>query len=331
MAPRAAGFVSVVAPLHDDADIVQSFVEDVLRMLAAHYDDYELVLVDDGSRDETAQCVTVLLGRHRSVRLIRLSRSFGQEIAISAGLEAVIGDFVVVMLPDSDPPALVPEMVERARRGAGIVFGIRRNRASEPLILRIGASGFYWLSNNVFKLNLPKDSTHFRVMSRQAVTALNQIRDRTRYLRTLSGYVGYASQSVPYEQIRRRSPPRTKSLVEAVSLALGILASNSLQPLRLVSWMGILLSAANALYIAYIGAIVLFKPTVAEGWTTVSTQVSVMFLFLFLMLSVLSAYLARLLEEGRDRPLYFIMEERNSSVPLYDAERRNVVTEAVER
>lgn len=324
-------FVSVVAPLHNDADIITAFVDETMRMLAAHYANYELVLVDDGSRDDTVGRAAALLERYPCMRLIRLSRRFGQEIAISAGLDSVIGDFVVVMLPDSDPPDVVPEMVERSRSGAGIVFGIRRTRAGEPAWLRSGASLFYSLCNRWLGLHLPRNSTHFRVLSRQALNAVIQTRDRTRYLRTLSAFVGYGNQGFEYEPRQRRTPPRTKSFIESFDLAISIVVANSTRPLRLVTWLALLISGFFLLYMLYIVGVYLFKPGFAEGWVTLSMQSAVAFFFLFLILTVLSEYLGRLLGEVKEGPLYYVLEERNSSILIADEARRNVVVHSVDR
>lgn len=322
-------YVSVVAPLQDDADIVDAFVDETMAMLRENFTNYELVLVDDGSRDDTVERVSRLLVTHDCIRLLRLSRRFGQEIAISAGLESVIGDYVVVMLPESDPPAAVPEMVRQSREGAAIVFGIRRKRPYEPWWLRAGASFFYWSVNRVLGLNMPKNSTHFRVMSRQAVNAIIQVRDRMRYLRTLSGFVGYRNQAFEYVPEYRRETPRRKSFWKAVNLAISIVVSNSTRPLRLVSWLGLAVAAFNVLYMAYIVAIYLFKDQVAEGWVTQSMQMSLMFFFIAVILTTLAEYLGRLLGEVRERPLYYVMEEQNSSVLLADPARRNVVEVSV--
>jgi glycosyltransferase involved in cell wall biosynthesis len=322
--------VSVVAPLHNDADIVASFVADTVSVLTANYLHFELLLVDDASTDGTLPVLNDLLARHQSVRVIRLSRSFGTEVAIAAGLDAAIGDFVVVMLPDTDPPALVPQMVEQSRGGAGVVFGIRRDRSGEPLLLRAGAAFFYGACNRFFGLNIPKNSTHFRVLSRQAVNAVVQIRDRNRYLRTLSAYVGYSSQSVVYDTISRRARPRRKSLVASVRLALGIMVANSFQPLYFAVALGLVVVAANVLFLAYVVTIYLFKRHVAEGWTTQSFILGAMFGALALQFTVVAAYLARLLGEQQDRPLYFVLEERQSTVTSA-AERMNIVTDPVER
>lgn len=323
-------FVSVVAPLRDDADIVTPFVEETIAMLKASYLHYELLLVDDGSTDGTLAAVEALLAKHDAIRLIRLSRTFGTEVAIAAGLDAVIGDFVAVMMPATDPPALVPRMVEQSRQGAGVVFGIRQDRAGEPLLLRLGAGLFYGVVNRLFGLNIPRNSTHFRVLSRQAVNAVVRIKDRNRYLRTLSTYVGYSNQSIGYEMLRRRARPRTKSLREGLMLAIGIIVSNSLQPLYLAVVVGMVVVAANALFLGYVVVIYLVKRDVAEGWTTQSFMLGVMFGALSLLGTVVAAYLARLLGENQDRPLYFIHEERQSAVPPA-AERMNIVTDPVGR
>ena len=224
--------ISVIAPLHNDSEIIDSFLDELTDSLENNFAVYEIVLVDDGSTDDTVTKVNALLLSYRRIRLIRLSRRFGQEIAISAGLDSVIGDFVVVMLPSDDPPSLVPAMVNQARSGAEMVFGIRKSRVTDPWFLKAGAFLFYWFCNAVLRLNLPKNSTHFRVLSRRVVNALIQIRDRGRYFRTLSQQVGFENRSFEYEFIERRLPPRTKSLAEAVGLAINIIVANTRKPLR---------------------------------------------------------------------------------------------------
>jgi dolichol-phosphate mannosyltransferase len=314
-------YVSVVAPLHNDADIVESFVSELSAALRGSFPNHEIVLVDDASTDETVSRVTALLGEHERLRLVLLSRRFGQEIAISAGLDSVIGDFVVVMLPDSDPPRLVPEMLERARAGAEMVFGIRRSRKGDPLFLRLGASAFYGYCNRVLRLGIPKNSTHFRVMSRRVVSALTRIRDRGRYLRTLSQHVGYRSQGFPYDLSERRSPPRKKGLFEAVDLAFNIIVTNSLRPLRMMSGLALLLAAVNAIWLVY---------TALSGPAPGSLQSGFGFVFVFVILAVICEYLGRVVEESKGRPLYYVMEEKHGAMPLLDERRRNVVSESEE-
>lgn len=324
-------FVSVVAPLRDDADILEEFVREVDAVLRERYATYEIVLVDDGSSDGTVEKARTLLDELGSLRFLRLSRQFGRENAISAGLETVIGDYAVVMLPASDPPDLIPEMIDRCRQGTAIVFGVREERGPEPFWLRWGAELFYRVCNRVLGMNLLRNSTHFRVLDRQALNALLEVGDSRRYLRTLSAYVGYPSQAVRYRTIRRRTPPRSRGFLESVDLAIDIVVSNTLRPLRFVSWLGLAVSGFSALYMGYVVAVYVLKDQVAEGWATQSLQVSVTFFCLSLVLVALAEYLGRLLDEVKDRPLYYVMEEATGSPAGGVEERPNVVRDAVDR
>jgi glycosyltransferase involved in cell wall biosynthesis len=319
-------FASVVAPLHDDEDIVEAFTREVLEVLKARYENYELVLVDDGSTDATPTRVAALLDEERCVRLIRLSRRFGRDVAISAGLDTVIGDFVVVLIPETDPPELIPRFIEQARAGAGIVYGIRARRPKEPFYLSLGTRLFYWYFNRVVGVDLPRNSTDYRAYSRQTVNAITRIKDRLRYLRTFGAYVGFGGQPLVYEPRPRRARTKSRTPAEALALAINMTVANSIQPLRIVSVLALVLSALSGLHIVYVLLARLFSPVVVAGWTTQQLYVSFMFLFLFVVLAVLCEYVGRLLGEITNRPLYFVLEEKTSGVLLVDEKRRNVVT-----
>jgi glycosyltransferase involved in cell wall biosynthesis len=261
--------------------------------------------------------------------LIRLSRKFGTAVAIAAGLDAVIGDFIVVMLPAADPPRLIPQLVQRAREGAGIIFGVRRGRASEPLLMRIGAAAFYWYCARILKLNVPPRSALYRVLSRQAVNAITQIRGKRRDLRILCAQVGFVTESFLYDPLNRAGRPKRKGFFEAVNSAIDVIVTSSRHPLRLVSWLGIFASILNIAYSVYVISIYLFKEDVQKGWTTLSLQNAAMFFFLFLILTVLSEYIGHILVEAEERPTYYVLEERTSSVLIADQERRNVVKDSI--
>ncbi|WP_264320294.1 glycosyltransferase family 2 protein [Zarconia navalis] len=266
---RSDCFVSVIAPVQNDARIVKPFVEEVMAVLRQSFTNYELVLVNDGSTDDTSVVVSSLLRDYECIRLISLSRSFGADVAISSGLDSVIGDFVVVMIPESDPPQLIPELIETARNGKDIVIGIRRDRNDEPVWMKAGANLFYWLCRKLFKIPLIQNSTQFRVLSRQVVNAITQVRDKSRYLRLLGAYVGYSSQTFTYDFIYRYRHRRLKGVVELFDNAVQIIVVNSVRPLRFASYLGLFASILNVLYIVYIALVYLLKERVAEGWITV--------------------------------------------------------------
>ncbi|MEE2887808.1 MAG: glycosyltransferase family 2 protein [Planctomycetota bacterium] len=327
---KADCFVSVVAPLRNDADIVQPFLEELVECLRERYTDYEVVLVDDGSEDDTVEQARVQIGRYQDVRLLRLSRSFGQETAITAGLESVIGDYVVVMLPDSDPPEVIPEMIERARKGVGIVVALRQGPRSEGLLFRFGAALFYAYANGFLKLGIPPESVDFRVLSRKSVNALIQIRDHLRYIRSFSAYVGYGTETIPYTPISRRGKPDKRRLFEAVSLGINLIVANSSHPLRLMSIIALLLSGGAAFYALWYAGLRLFAEGTPAGWVTTLAWISAPFFFLFLIIAVLCEYLGRILVEIQDRPLYFIAEEWDHGSAVVDEERKNIVHQSAD-
>jgi glycosyltransferase involved in cell wall biosynthesis len=303
--------ISIVAPLEGDRTAtVVAFVEEtvaVLRELVTHY---EIILVDDGVSSETVAGVRALLERYDFVRFLRLSRHFGEETAIAAGLDVAIGDYVIVMLPNMDPPSLIPEFFERARADADIVYGVRLHRKSEPFWYRIGARLFYWYINSVVKAGIPNDSTQFRCMSRQVVNAITQIRDPDQYLRLLTSYIGFRKEALPYSPINRTGEPTVRPKREAVNLARALVMDHTTHPLRTVIWTGVVIALFNAVVVAMQGG---------------QLHDALAFLVMSIMLAFVGEYVGGLSRRMRDRPAYYVREEHTSSVLLRE-ERRNVVT-----
>jgi polyisoprenyl-phosphate glycosyltransferase len=303
--------ISIVAPLEGDTTAtVVAFVEEtvgVLRQLVTHY---EIILVDDGVSAETVAGVRALLERYDFVRFLRLSRHFGEETAIAAGLDVAIGDYVIVMLPNMDPPSLIPEFFERARADTDIVYGVRLHRKSEPFWYRAGARLFYWYINSVVKAGIPNDSTQFRCMSRQVVNAITQIRDPDQYLRLLTSYIGFRKEPLPYSPINRTGEPTVRPKREAVNLARALVMDHTTHPLRTVIWIGVVIALFNAAVVAVQGG---------------ELHDALAFLVLSVMLAFVGEYVGGLSRRMRDRPAYYVREEHTSSVLLRE-ERRNVVT-----
>lgn len=321
----ASYFVSVVVPLANDGDVLEPFVEELLATLRAGWMNYEVLLVDDGSHDETRAAAVRLLARHECLRYLRLSRRFGPEVALLAGMDNVIGDVVVVLQPESDPPALLPKFVETARSTGGVAFGVRTIPLGEGPVYNLARRAVVRFAAALLELDLPADATLYMAFTRQALNAVNQIRDKSRALRVFGAVIGFPRQRIEYEPVPRRKPVRTKSWRDGVRRALSLIVTNSTRPLRWVSVLGVLASFVSLLYALYVCAVALWKPHVAEGWTTLSLSISGLFFLQFLILAVACEYLGRLLEETRDRPAYFVAEERASSVLVADATRRNVV------
>jgi glycosyltransferase involved in cell wall biosynthesis len=317
--------VSVVAYLCDDADLLDAFVVAAVDVLRRHYAHYELILVDDHSADATAAVVDGLLGRHPGVRYVRLARRGGEEVAATAGLEASVGDVVVVMRARLDPPAEVPALVRLAAEG-GAALGTTAVPPARGPLFRLLRSLFYRAVNILLRVRVPADSTGFCALTRAAVNTIARTRSKRRHLRLLACTCGYPVACHRYRPLGGGGrDPRT--LGQAVRDALSLLVANSKTPIRLVSSLGIVAGSLNLLYVLYVVAIYLFKKQVAPGWVTLSLQISAMFFFVFLILVSLAEYVAQILEESQDNPLYHVEADRTSVVTAGSGPR-NVLAEA---
>jgi len=321
-------FVSVIAPLYNAEDIIVQYIEDTVTILKNNYTNYELVLIDDGSTDSTVELATSTLDQFEGIRLLTLSREFGEEIAITAGLETVIGDFTIVMLPYMDPPEKIPEFVQYCIDGFDVVFGVRKTRKHEVFFRRKATGLFFWYCHKILNLNLTKNATQFRCMSRQVVNAIIQIKDSYRYLRLFSSYVGYANKPIVYDPTKRGKNMRKRGFMGSINEALTIIMENSAHPLRFVSWLGMFAATSNLIYAGYIVAVYFLKENVMEGWTTQSLQSAGQFFFITVILTALSEYTGRILSRLQNRPLYYLMNEKNSSILLVDRNRHNIVEES---
>jgi len=318
-------FVSVVAVLSDDSDILEKFFEETISVLKSSYQHYEIILVDNGSQDETSETINGLLKEHESVRYIRLSRKFKTEAAISAGLDSAIGDVIVVLEPQMDPPSLIPDMVERLRQSKGVVFGVRRKSIEESILCKVGRKIFYGICKLIMKFPPPENATYFMGLARQSLNAIIQIKDQSRFIRIFGGYVGFKKESFEYDQRCLREKRRQESLVEKIRYAVNIIISNTMNPLVFVSYLGLFASLLNFAYIGYLFAVAISKESTVEGWLSTSMQTSLMFLFAFIILTVLCEYISRIFDEIKHRPAYFIEDEKNSSVLFSDEDRKNIV------
>jgi polyisoprenyl-phosphate glycosyltransferase len=321
-------FVSVIAPLSNDAGIVRAFANEVCGVLRPRYANYELVLVDDGSTDETASILRTLISELDCIRVVRLSRRFGRDSAILAGMESCIGDFIVIMMPETDPPALIPDLVARCRAGAGVIVGKPTDAPPQPWWAEFTSRIFHAYSRRVLRVEMQKGARSYFCLSRSALNAILAVRSRVWHLRYLAGIIGFDTSTVEYKRISRSGKQLSRNFAEDLTDAIGIVLANSKHPLRAVSALGLIASGINLLYMGYIVLVYLLKPDVAAGWTTLSMQTSVMFFLLFVILTVLSEYVAMVLEESQRRPAYFVAAEMNSNVVLRDPERRNVVTDS---
>jgi glycosyltransferase involved in cell wall biosynthesis len=318
--------VSIVAYLCNDAELLHDFVARTVATLEASCEHFELILLDDHSTDRTALCVQGLLARNAGLRYIRLARRSGEEVAASAGLDAAIGDYVVVMRARFDPPEAIAAMLEMAEREGGSVLGVTGSPPGYGWLFRSCRRLFYRTVGLLLRARVPADSTGFCVLSRAVVNTIARTRSKSRHLRLLACTLGYPVTLHRYD-LACSLPLVRRPLLDAAQDALRILVSSSHTPLRLVSALGIVAGSLNLCYVLYVLAIYFFKKEVAPGWVTLSLQLATMFFFVFLILVSLSEYVVQILAESQDNPLYHVESDCTSTVTA-GVGRRNVLTDS---
>lgn len=298
--------VSCVIPCHNEAANLDLLLPRLAELLPALARDWEVVLVDDGSRDGTAQVIARWAQQPGFVGIV-LSRNFGKEAAITAGLEAAGGEVVVIMDGDlQHPPALIPQMMAHWREGADVVYAVRSHREDESWVKRTGTDLFYRLINAVDRFEVPEGAGDFRLMDRLAVDALLQLPERNRFMKGLYAWVGFQSVALPYVPEARVHGKSTFSLKRLVNLSMDGLTSFTTWPLRIVSVVGVVVALIGFLYGGFLTLEYMFWGNEVSGWTTI---VVTMMLFLGLQmvfLGIIGEYVGRIFEEVKARPVYVV-------------------------
>ncbi len=304
----APGCVSIVVPAFNEAGALHGTLDMIARHVSAQVPRYEIVVVDDGSRDETAR-IACECARHLPVTLVRFSRNFGKEAAISAGLQHARGDVVICMDADGQHSAdLLGTMLARWRDGYDMVYAVRADRDQQGLFNRIGSRLFYRMMNMGGRLEIPPNAGDFRLMDRRVVDALLALPERQRFMKGMYAWVGFRSVGIPYTPLPRAAGETTFSRFNLMRLAWTGLTSFSVLPLRMASLTGLVLSSLAFAYGLYIVIEKLVLGVDVPGWPTV--VVSIMFFsgVQLLFIGILGEYLARVYEEVKGRPPYVVAE-----------------------
>lgn len=317
-------FVSVATTLDTIDSTIKKFLTNTLSLLQKHYANYELIIVANGLPDDMVEDLAQMLQKYPCIRIIRLSRSYNQEVATFAAIESAIGDYVVVASASNDPTSAVSKLVGILREKNDIVFGVSKTPLPYPFLAKLGRRWFFWYSGHFLEINIPLNTTYLIGMNRRAINALTQIKGHHRHIRHISAQVGF--RTATYEYLPKFDSGFAKrGFLKSANLALEIAVSYSRHPLRLLSKISLIVSLLNILVAVYTAATYLARHgQVAEGWTTMTLEMSVMFFFVFLMLAVIAEYIGQIREEMRDQPPYHIMEELTSNVLIADETRRNI-------
>ena len=300
---------SIVAPVWNEADSLPEFLARLGEVMKKLGDPWELVIVDDGSKDRTAEIIQQHAAKDKHIHPLLFARNFGHQIAVTAGMDYAQGQAVILIDADlQDPPELIPELVANWRDGYEVVYAVRKQRQGESFFKRITASGFYRLINRITEIDIPLDTGDFRLMDRRVVDVLNQMREHHRFLRGMSAWVGFSQVGVPYDRAARFAGETHYTLRKMLRLALTAITGFSFFPLQLASYLGFFSAGLALLGIPVVVALRLLGNQAFFGQAT--TLIAVLFFggAQLISLGILGEYIGRLYDEARDRPLYILRQ-----------------------
>jgi len=307
---RAPKLLSIVAPVYDEQELVEEFIARACAAAADYH--FELVMVNDGSSDSTPELLDHIASTDPRVRVVHLSRNFGHQAALTAGLEHAAGDVVAMIDADlQDPPELIPEMVAQWSQGADVVYAVRRQRDGESAFKLATASWFYRLFDKLAQVDLEPNSGDFRLLDRRALDALLAMTERSRFLRGMTVWVGFQQTAVPYERDARHAGETKYTVRRMLRFSLDAITSFSHLPLQLATYAGILSAGVAFIAIPVVIALRLFD-SYLPGFGSITIAILLLGGIQLIALGMIGEYVGRIYDEVKHRPLYIVRDERNA-------------------
>lgn len=307
--------ISVVAPAYNEQEVLEEFYRRVTSVLRGLDCSYEIVLVNDGSSDNTLGLMHQLHKIDPHVSVVDLSRNFGKEIALTAGLDHTHGEVVVILDADlQDPPELIPEMVESWREGYEIVYGVRSQRDGETWMKKASASAFYRLIQRVSRVRIPRDTGDFRLMTRRTISEMGKLREQHRFMKGLFAWIGFPSKPIYYSRDARVAGETKWNYWSLFNLAVEGITSFSIAPLKMATYAGLSVAFLSLVYATVVLSKTLLYGNPVQGYP--SLMVVVLFLggVQLISVGVLGEYIGRIFNEVKMRPLYLVNQVMQSNL-----------------
>ncbi len=299
---------SIIAPVHNEEPVLEELHRRIAEVMAQTGEPWELVLVDDGSTDSSAEMIARLHEKDSRVKGLSLSRNYQFQIAVTAGLDHCRGDAVILIDADlQDPPEVILDMIAKWREGYDVVYGVREDREGETWFKKATAKAFYRIINSITHINIPVDTGDFRLMDRRVVAAIGKMPERNRFLRGMVSWVGFRQTGVYYKRGPRYAGATKFTVGKMTRFAMDAITGFSYAPLQLATWMGFFVAILSVLAIIVVVLLRLFGPAdPLLGQAT--TLVTVLFLgsVQLISLGIIGEYLGRIYDEVKGRPLYLI-------------------------
>jgi polyisoprenyl-phosphate glycosyltransferase len=301
--------ISIIAPVYNEEEVLTEFHETVSEALSGIPFDLEIVYINDGSTDDTLAIINVLRENDDRITLIDLSRNFGKEIALSAGLHKAAGDAVVIIDADlQDPPQLIPELIKEWQNGYDVVYARRTRRDGESMLKKTTAHLFHKLMQHVGKFTIPEDTGDFRILSRRAVNALNTFKEQHRFMKGLFAWIGFKQKAVYFRRDSRHAGQSKWNYWRLWNFALEGLTSFTIAPLKISTYIGTITALSAFAYGIYMMIKTLLYGNPVPGYPSLIVIVLMLGGVQLVAIGILGEYLGRVFNETKQRPLYFINE-----------------------
>lgn len=305
----AKPLLSVIVPVFNEEDVILHFLEATRPVLERTGLPYEYVFIDDGSRDATADILSEKLAAGLPGRLLGLSRNFGKEAALSAGLKAARGDIAVIIDADlQDPPELILQMLDGWRAGYDVIYGLRVDRSSDTLVKRSTAGLFYKIFNRLAHINMPADAGDFRLIDRAVIDALLRLPERNRFMKGLFAWVGFPAMAIPYERPPRKAGQGKFNYWKLWNFALDGFTGFTTLPLRVWFYGGMLISLGAFAYALYMILKVFIYGIDVPGYASIMVALLFFSGIQLLSIGMIGEYIARLFNEAKQRPVYILQD-----------------------
>lgn len=301
--------LSIIVPMYNEEDAMDGFFKRVQRVLQTVTPSYEIICVNDGSRDLTLARLRQRAEQDERIKVVNLSRNFGKEIALSAGLDHASGEAVIPIDADlQDPPEVIPLMVAKWRAGAKLVLAKRRDRSSDSWLKRFTANGAYWLFSKLTHPRIPQNVGDFRLMDREVVNAVKRLPERSRFMKGLFAWIGYEAETVEYDREARSAGETKWNYWKLWNFALDGITSFSSLPLRVWSYLGFGVSLFAMAYLGFTIAKTMIFGLDVPGYASLMSVILFFNGILLVGIGVIGEYLARIFTEVKARPLYIVSE-----------------------
>ena len=301
--------ISIILPIYNEQDGLASFMQSLESELTKLKEDVEVIFINDGSIDDSLVLIKNYCDSNNRYKYLDLSRNFGHQIAVTAGIDHALGDKIVLMDADGqDPPSVIPEMLAKMEEGYDVVYAKRIKRQEESLLKKMTASFFYKLLNKITSIDIPVDTGDFRIMNRKIVEGLKKMPEKQRYLRGQIAWLGYKQTSVSYERHGRNAGTTGYTYRKMIHLALDAITSFSNLPLRLATISGFVCALIGFLLILYTLYSRFILQVYEPGWS--SLMITIVFLggIQLMGIGIIGEYISRINDNVKNRPLYLIAE-----------------------